>query len=122
MLKKRKSYSTIVKNRFGEKEVGQMARRKKKDTSHMFGMLAVLLVVAAVLCALSVEMIRLKEQDEDLARREAAVIRELEEEQEKNTDLEEQRIYVQTKQYIEELAKERWGLVKPGEIILTPEK
>ena len=34
--------------------------------------------------------------------------------------LEEEQIYVQTKQFIEEMAKERWGLVKPGEIILKP--
>ena len=33
-------------------------------------------------------------------------------------DLEEKRVYVQTKQYIEKVAKEKLGLVNPDEIIL----
>ena len=35
-------------------------------------------------------------------------------------ELEEYRIYVQTKQYIEEVAKQKLGLVKPDEILLKP--
>lgn len=35
-------------------------------------------------------------------------------------ELEERRIYVQTKQYIEEVAKEKLGLVNPDEVILKP--
>ena len=45
--------------------------------------------------------------------------------QEKNraNELEEYRIYVQTKQYIEEeVAKQKLGLVKPDEILLKPSK
>ena len=37
-------------------------------------------------------------------------------------ELEEYRIYVQTKQYIEEVAKQKLGLVNPDEILLKPKK
>lgn len=35
-------------------------------------------------------------------------------------ELEEYRVYVQTKQYIEEIAKQKLGLVNPDEILLKP--
>ena len=42
----------------------------------------------------------------------------VEEEKKRAEDLEEERVYVQTKQYIEKVAKEKLGLVNPDEIIL----
>ena len=39
---------------------------------------------------------------------------------ERKADLEERKVYVQTKQYIEEVAKEKLGLVNPDEILLKP--
>jgi cell division protein DivIC len=35
-------------------------------------------------------------------------------------ELKEYQVYVQTKQYIEEVAKQKLGLVKPDEILLKP--
>ena len=43
----------------------------------------------------------------------------LEKEQE---DLEEEKVYIQTKKYVEEVARNKLGLVYPGEIIFQPEK
>ena len=40
----------------------------------------------------------------------------------KTDKLEEQRIYMQTIQYIEEMAKEVLGLVEPDEILVMPQK
>lgn len=42
------------------------------------------------------------------------------EEEQRTKELEERKIYVQTKQYIEEVAKEKLGLVMPDEILLKP--
>lgn len=95
-------------------------RRKKKNSSHVFGMAAAMLVVVALLCVLSLKMIELKARDDKLAEKEAALLEAVEDEQDRQVALEEERIYVQTKQYIEKMAKERWGLIKPGEIILKP--
>lgn len=84
------------------------------------GMAAVTLVVVAMLCVLSVKMSALRERDETYAAKESALVQQLEAEKERSMELEERRVYVQTKQYIEEMARERWGLVNPGEIIFEP--
>lgn len=97
-------------------------RKRRRRASHKLGMAAVTLVVAAMLCVLSVKMTSLRERDEVYAARESALEKQLETEKERSEQLEEQRIYVQTKQYIEEMARERWGLVHPGELILQPEE
>ena len=44
------------------------------------------------------------------------------EEEQRAQELEEYRIYVQTKEYIEKVAKEKLGLVNKDEILLKPEK
>ena len=46
----------------------------------------------------------------------------VEAESRRSEQLEQYRIYVQTKQYIEKVAKEKLGLVKPDEILLKPEQ
>lgn len=43
-------------------------------------------------------------------------------EEERSKDLEQYRIYVQTKQYIEDMAKQKLGLVNPDEILLKPKE
>ena len=43
-----------------------------------------------------------------------------EEEEQRALDLEEERKYVQTKEYIKEVAKEKLGLEDPDEILLKP--
>jgi cell division protein FtsB len=99
-----------------------MARRKrqKKSVSHKFGMAAVTMVVVAMLCVLSLKMVELKEREQTYASKENSLAEQLEDEKSRSEQLEEERIYVQTKQYIEEMARERWGLVNPDEIILEP--
>ena len=52
--------------------------------------------------------------------KEESLIRQVENEQKRAAELEERRVYVQTKQYIEEVAKQKLGLVKPDEILLKP--
>ena len=44
----------------------------------------------------------------------------MDKEQSRAKELEEYRVYVQTKQYVEEVAKQKLGLVKPDEILLKP--
>ena len=43
-----------------------------------------------------------------------------EEEEKRTAELQEYKIYVKTKQYAEEVAKEKLGLVNPDEILLKP--
>ena len=46
--------------------------------------------------------------------------RQVQDEENRTRELEEYKIYVQTKQYAEEVAKEKLGLVNPDEILLKP--
>lgn len=62
----------------------------------------------------------LKKKDDRYAAREANLQSQIESEEQRAEELEEQEIYVQTKKYIEEVAKTKLGLVKPGETLLKP--
>ena len=62
----------------------------------------------------------LRQKDLSYQIKEENLNRMLAEEQERAKRLEEQRIYVQTKEYIEKVAKEKLGLVNPDEILLKP--
>ena len=46
----------------------------------------------------------------------------LRDEEERTKKLEEYKVYVKTKQFAEEVAKEKLGLVNPDEILLKPNK
>lgn len=62
----------------------------------------------------------LKQRDFEYQMKEESLRNQLAQEQERAAKLEEQRVYVQTKQYIEKVAKEKLGLVNPDEILLKP--
>ena len=62
----------------------------------------------------------LKDKELQYQMKEETLQKRLEQEQQRAEQLEEQRIYVQTKQYIEKVAKEKLGLVNPDEILLKP--
>lgn len=60
-----------------------------------------------------------KDELYQLEARENKLAKEYEQEQQKSEELEEERAYVQTKMYVEEMAK-KLGLVYPDEIIYKP--
>ena len=62
----------------------------------------------------------MKKKDLEYQAREEALMAQVAKEENRSKELEEYRIYVQTKQYIEEVAKQKLGLVKPDEILLKP--
>lgn len=62
----------------------------------------------------------LKQADLDYRQKEADLARQVQDEENRTRELEEYKIYVQTKQYAEEVAKEKLGLVNPDEILLKP--
>lgn len=62
----------------------------------------------------------MKKKDLEYQAKEQSLMRQVELEENRAAELEEYRIYVQTKQYIEEVAKQKLGLVKPDEILLKP--
>ena len=62
----------------------------------------------------------LKKSDLDYQQKEKQLEEQVREEEERTKKLEEYKVYVKTKQFAEEVAKEKLGLVNPDEILLKP--
>lgn len=94
-----------------------MTRKRKKGKLVTLGISLIVIFFAVVMC------VQIKDsQDElkSLARQEEKLQAQLEEEQKEAEELEERRVYVQTKKYVEEVAKQI-GFVYPDEIIYKPQ-
>ncbi len=64
----------------------------------------------------------LKDKRDSYKQKEESLKKQIEAEIERSSELEEYEKYVQTRKYIEEVAKEKLGLVYDDEIILKPKK
>lgn len=95
------------------------AKVRSERRSNRIGVISVSVIVMAVCGVLLVQMNELKEKDAKLQKQEEAVAQKLEEEKDRTDKLEEKRIYVQTKKYVEEVAK-KLGYVYPDEILFKP--
>ena len=92
------------------KSYGKSRRIKKDKWANRMAIMGITLVVMCLAVAINIKGADLKQSDLDYQIRE-----------EKRTgELQEYKIYVKTKQYAEEVAKERLGLVNPDEILLKP--
>ena len=95
-----------------------MNRRSfKSKKQNRFGMFLVTLVVLMLLLVVSIDCIRLKEKQVTYQAKLEELQAEITEEQERTEELEELKKYTQTNAYIEEVAKDKLGLVYPDEIV-----
>ena len=85
-------------------------------------LIGITLVVLSLAVIVHTKGIDLKQKDLDYQMREENLLAEVAEEDKRSEQLEEYRIYVQTKQYIEKVAKEKLGLVNKDEVLLKPAK
>lgn len=99
------------------------SKRKRRDKlGNRMAMVGITFVVISMAVVVNLRGASLKDQDLNYRTKEENLRDRLEEEEARSVQLEEQRIYVQTKQYIEKVAKEKLGLVNPDEILLKPRK
>ena len=81
------------------------------------------IVVVVVICVmLNYKKLSLEKEQVSCEKQLAMVKEDYEEEEKRIKDIQQFRAYVQTKQYAEEVAREKLGLVYPGEIIFDVEK
>ena len=81
------------------------------------------IVVVVVICVmLNYKKLSLEKEQVACEKQLAMVKEDYEEEEKRVDDIKQYRAYVQTKQYAEEVAREKLGLVYPGEIIFDVEK
>lgn len=87
-----------------------------KGTKAIFFILLVLCVVVFI----SANRSYIKNQELD--KKEKKIKQLIQEELERTDYIEEQRIYYNSKEYVEELAREKLGLIMPNEILILPEE
>jgi cell division protein DivIC len=92
-------------------------RQKKNRLSNRMGILAISLIVLMLCVVISIKAVDLKDKQAELAAREAALEEQIQEEEARTAEIEEEKVYRTTKQYIEQVAKEKLGLVYEDEII-----
>ena len=100
-----------------------MARRVafRKKRQNRLGMFLVSFVVAALLVVIIFSMTGLRKKQNGYIEREEALKEMIEAEEQRTRKLEEYEIYTKTSKYVEEVAKERLGLVYGDEIIFESE-
>ena len=77
----------------------------------------VLVTVSCLMLVASFGKLKLQKKNEAYRQREEELLAEIESEQARTEEIEELKKYVQTKKYVEEVAKERLGLVYEDEIL-----
>lgn len=93
-------------------------RRKRKRVFNVAGYFAIFAVVITIAVVTWVRGLSLQEKLDNYDAREAELKQLIAQEEERAEQLEEKKKYIQTKQYIEQIAKEKFGLVYPDEVIL----
>ena len=99
---------------------GKTRRKRRGRWGNRLAIIGITMVVASLAVVVNVKSTSMKKKDQEYQIREEALMKQKEEEENRANELEEYRVYVQTKQYIEEIAKQKLGLVKPDEILLKP--
>ena len=121
VLKTWKGSEMRMRRQMSEGRPGGNVRKKKKDNlNNRMALVGVTMVVLSLAVAVHIKGIDLKEKDRSYSIREENLEAQVAKEEERAKQLEEYRVYVQTKQYIEKVAKEKLGLVNRNEILLKP--
>ncbi|MEG0687268.1 MAG: septum formation initiator [Hungatella sp.] len=101
------------------KEKRKLKRRRDKLGNRM-ALIGITLVILSMVVVVNLRGTSLKGRDLEYQIKEENLQLRLDQEESRAVQLEEDRIYVQTKQYIEKMAKEKLGLVNQDEILLKP--
>ena len=100
---------------------GAKSRRKRKDKwGNRMAIIGITLVVGSLAVVVNIRSATLREKAQEYEARYDSLQAQYDQELERSAKLEEERVYVQTKQYIEKIAKEKLGMVKEDEILLNP--
>lgn len=102
-----------------------MVKRKvvfRKKRQNRLGMFLVLMVVLMLLVVVSLKSAELRQKQETYVARERVLQEQIDAEKARTEEIEEYRKYTQTKKYVEEVAKDKLGLVNEGEIIYKPDE
>lgn len=97
-------------------------RRKRQKRSAILGMVFALLVVIGLGVLLWNGKRSIEAKNVEYEKEIAELQAQLDEEQKRTNELNEYKKYIQTKKFVEEVAKDKFGLVYPDEIIFRGKK
>lgn len=97
-----------------------MAGRKtayRKRRQNRFSMFLVTLVVVMIMIVVAVKSVELRQKIDTVVAKEQQLNEQIAAEEDRAAEIEEYRKYTQTKGFMEEIAKDKLGLVYEGEIV-----
>ena len=95
---------------------GTRKRRRKS------GAVSIAVIVLAFLVVMAVQICRVKAKDDEYAAREQELKQEYEEETQRASEIDDLETYMQSSEYIEDVAKSKLGLTYKNEIIFKEKK
>ncbi len=93
--------------------------RKKRQNG--FSVALVIMVILMLMVVITFKQYELKQKQKEYTAKEELLLEEIAEEEKRIEEIEEYRKYTQTQKYVEEVAKEKLGLVNENEIIFKSE-
>ena len=97
------------------------ARYKRHRSQNKAGVIWASFVVLILVTVVSIKSVGLMKKAKDYEAKEAALQQQIEQEMSRSEEIAEFERYTQTRKYIEDTAREKLGLVYPGEIIFKNE-
>ena len=97
-------------------------RARKQAIQHLLSMALVSCVIVVLAVTLSVASISLHKKNQKYKAQQAELEKQLQNEEMRAEEIEEFEDYVGTKEYVEDVAKDKLGLVYPNEILFEAEQ
>ncbi|MDY5846342.1 MAG: septum formation initiator family protein [Bariatricus sp.] len=99
------------------KQKGRKRRPKSRLQSHKRSVLAISGIIIMLSAVIVIHGMTLQSRNKEYMAQEAELMAQLEDEQERSEEIDELKDYVGTDEYIEDVAKEKLGLIKQNEIL-----
>ncbi|MDE7252039.1 MAG: septum formation initiator family protein [Acetatifactor sp.] len=93
----------------------------RKRNQNRLSMVLVALVVTLITVAVAMRSVEMTQRRDELAQREQELTQQKQAEMQRAEEIEEFRKYTQTKRYVEEVAKDKLGLMYEGEVLFKEE-
>lgn len=99
------------------KASAQRTRLRRKRRNNKIGMVCITLIVCVMAGVMSIQIVNLHHKHETYQKKEEELQAQVDSEKQRKLELKEYEEYVNTKEYIEQVAKTKLGLVYENEIV-----
>lgn len=103
------------------RKAGETVKRKRRKKMSPITILGVIILTVTICGTVFYKQYRLKVREQEYTTELQSLEREKEELEQQKDKIEEFSKYIKTDEYVESIAREKFGLVYPGEILFIPE-